>query len=226
MDPNSSLAKLLSPDETAYDMLRRNRNKFPSNFPRFNCPNIDLLSLLKYRPGILEIEGESGFGKTSLLLSLAAKTAQEGEFVVFVDCDGRLSRERFQAHFVNKISMTRIILLQTYSTKDIMSCIFSCLSNGVNIKLLILDSMVALEEFISNEQFGKGSQFLRIISSLANLHEFVIATSKPTTLEFKTWTQADISTEIFLSRPGVGTVRTGNHFEDTHHFEEFNFNLA
>lgn len=220
MEQSSSdaLAKLLTPDETAFDMLRRcGLASLKSRFPKSGILTLD--TLIDTVPidhagslNILEVEGESGTGKSFVAMSIAAHVAQSHGVVFYFDLDMRLSPSRFGDILRSNTAKDRVFVLRPTTCLEILAAIHHIESfEKGQVRLVVLDSLLSLYQLCSvTDPLAAGFpvNIPRVLFELAPRLGFVVVATKPVVpfkIESKTWTQG-IDMRISMQATGRASL--------------------
>ena len=232
-----AVSKLLQPDETAHDMLRRcGFGAFKSRFPSTGLPVLDAkLETIPSSCGdishVFEIEGDVGTGKTFMLMCLAAKIAEIGGTVLYFDLDIRLSPERLARILPNPSLQERILVMRPETPIQVLASIhlLDTFQEGC-IRLVVIDSLLALHQMCSvTDPLGAGYpvSIPRMLFETANRLGAIVAASKPSVpfeIVSKTWSQG-VGVKIRLSSRGKASTQTMIGSEPLY-LGEFDFSIS
>jgi len=222
MPISPAVAKLLQPDETAYDMLRRSgAAALKGHFPSTGFADLDDLlqrvqqALARELPQachVLEIEGEPGTGKSFLMMSLAARIAEAGGGVWYFDLDKRLSVSRFARFFQSEEHLSRVSVVRPDTSKEFLAALHLIGLSKVPVRMVVIDSLLAFYQMnILTDPLGAGYFFSipHVLLELASRQGFVVVASKPAVsfeIVSKTWLQG-VSYRLVLTGPGQGVLK-------------------
>lgn len=94
------------------------------------------------RGRVVEIYGQSGTGKTSLCVHIAAEAQKMGEFVAYMDLENAVSTKYFNSLGVDVLDSSKFMLCQSSSAEEALDILETLVKNDVG--LVIIDSVAAL----------------------------------------------------------------------------------
>lgn len=168
------MKRLLQADETALDLLKRSGYGRVSAFPKFGVAELDrLLPATVSSPLVIEIEGESGSGKSFLLQMLAASSPSP---VLYFNLDKRLRPHAFAGRRASEV-----FIVSPDDCIEFLLCLHHMTATHT-IRLVVIDSLLALYEFSAlTDPLGSGFpvSIPRVLFDLGKKLGFAIAAAKP-----------------------------------------------
>lgn len=95
------------------------------------------------RGRIVEIYGQSGTGKTSLCVHIAAEAQKMGEMVAYMDLENAVSTKYFNSLGVDVLDSSKFMLCQSSSAEEALD-ILEMLVTSNEVGVVIIDSVAAL----------------------------------------------------------------------------------
>ena len=241
----TALARLLQPDETAQDMVRRcGLSALTSRFPSSGLPLLDgMLESIPVLPSgsshVLEIEGESGTGKSFILLSIAARAAQAGGIVFYFDLDLHFSPRRLSRLLPSHIHQENVFIINVKTPQEMLAAIhmIETFEKGC-VRLVIIDSLLAMFQMCAPTDplaAGFPVNIPKVLFDLASRVGFVVIAAKPRVpfeIVSKTWSQR-VTIRLNLDSKGRASVEAFGKFQDSItmnavtciHLGDFEFNI-
>ncbi|KAH9258309.1 hypothetical protein BASA82_000511 [Batrachochytrium salamandrivorans] len=179
------MKRLLQADETALDMLKRSGYGRVSAFPKFGVAELDrLLPQTVSSPLVIEIEGESGSGKSFLLQMLAstlvAAASPPSANVLYFNLDKRLRPHSF-AGFTSQTNGNEVFIVSPDDCIEFLLCLHH-MTAAHTIRLVVIDSLLSLYEFSAlTDPLGSGFpvSIPRVLFDLGKKLGFAVAAAKP-----------------------------------------------